>query len=161
MKSLSYTINNDTPPAKLHRRNWRQPLLSDRGYFKTGRWLDVLAKGFVPDPRLDICKIELWSASKALPYIQDMFSYLVCLTQVASLRYNSVEACKFTQGTHKGLFVLRLGMMKADSMGLFGAWLIDMLQTFGLAACQGDKKADIRKNNGQRGSITWSPSKLS
>lgn len=41
--------------------------------------------------------------------------------------------------------------MKAGSMGLFGAWLIDMLQTFGLAACHGDKKADIRLNNGPRG----------
>lgn len=40
--------------------------------------------------------------------------------------------------------------MKADSMTLFGAWLIDMLQTFGLAACQGDKKADISKNDGPR-----------
>lgn len=34
--------------------------------------------------------------------------------------------------------------MKADSMSLFAAWLIDMLQTFGLAACHGEKKADIR-----------------
>lgn len=42
--------------------------------------------------------------------------------------------------------------MKADSMSLFGAWLIDMLQTLGLAACQSDKKwADIRKNNRLRG----------
>lgn len=42
-------------------------------------------------------------------------------------------------------------MMKSDSMGLFGAWLIDMLRTFGLAASQGDKKADICKNNRLRG----------
>lgn len=62
------------------------------------------------------------------------------VTQVASHRHHSEEACIPPRGHTKVFLFLRLGLMKADSMGLFGAWLIDMLQTFGLAACQGDKK---------------------